>query len=80
MTAMNDREIIEHWALREAFLLWFLITCACLISAIVCGITGFFFEPALYLPATCAVVATLLAHWRMRRIWKRIVRLEQFIH
>jgi hypothetical protein len=77
---MNDLEIIEHWALREALVLWMGIAFVFAILALVSLIGALCFStPWLFISAAAAVAAVSLCVWRMRRITHRLDELEQFI-
>jgi hypothetical protein len=77
---MNDIEIIEHWALREALVLWLGVAVAFSILALGSLFAAFyFFSLWLLIAAGAAFGALALCAWRMRRILCRLDELEQFI-
>jgi hypothetical protein len=80
LTAMNDREIIEHWALREALIYWLVAVCLSGLVAIGTAVTAWRLGSGwLWLAAGEAVALASLCIWRMRRIWARLDYLEQFL-
>lgn len=75
---MNDLELIQHWAIR-GLIIW--LTVAAIFSglgAIFCAVCGWFF-PEMFAPAAVLVALMLLCWWRLRRLWRRLNHLEQFI-
>lgn len=77
---MNDREIIEHWALRDAVVRWTVAFIGSTLATAACVLLAFLFSTAvMFIPAGCAAGAVLICHLRLLRLWRRINHLEQFI-
>lgn len=79
---LNDRELIEHWHLREVVLWLTGGVAVCLVFALAfatCALVWRDARPLFWILAAADVSAALILGWKLNRVWKRLQLLQDLM-